>query len=280
MDGILYEDVDILVCRKKAGVPVQSARLGQKDMVSQLNNYLAEKRESVKGGKEEIYVVHRLDQPVEGVIVFGKTKRAAAELSRQINGGSMKKVYRAVCCMEKELEAYGEEAPEQGKERILVDYLLKDGKTNTSRVVKKESRDAKRAELSYRVADTLCLKNPGGKASKRREEENRRSGGSEKNGVEVCKNKNELGYVLAEIDLKTGRHHQIRVQMANAGMPLYGDQKYNKNWKEFRMEDDGMPSLALCAVSLTFRHPVTKKKMEFYTEPENPAFALFEKCEE
>lgn len=250
MDGILYEDVDILVCRKKAGVPVQSARLGQKDMVSELNNYLAEKRESgVKASKEEIYVVHRLDQPVEGVMVFGKTKRAAAGLSRQINEGRMKKVYRAVCCMEKALEAYGENGTDREKEHTLVDYLLKDGKTNTSRVVKKESRDAKRAELSYRVAGMSLYKN-------------------------CC------GYVLAEIDLRTGRHHQIRVQMANAGLPLYGDQKYNKNWKERRMEADESPSLALCAVSLTFYHPVTKKKMEFYTEPENPAFALFKKYEE
>ena len=83
---ILYEDTELIVCHKPAGLAVQSAKVGQKDMMSILNNYLAEKHVNV-------YVVHRLDQPVEGVLVFAKTKRAAAELSRQAADGSMKKIY-------------------------------------------------------------------------------------------------------------------------------------------------------------------------------------------
>lgn len=244
MDGILYEDVDILVCRKPAGLPVQSARLGQKDMVSELNNYLAEKKWDLKrkGGQEEIYVAHRLDQPVEGVMVFGKNRRAAAELGRQISGKEIRKVYRAVCCAKMEPEAEWK----IGESRTLTDYLWRDGRTNTSQVVSKERKDAKRAELSYRILKALPSQNT------------------------------DCAYLLAEIDLKTGRHHQIRVQMAHAGLPLYGDRKYYKDWESFQFEGDPAVSLALCAVFLSFRHPSTKKKMEFRTEPENPAFRLFE----
>ena len=94
---ILYEDNDIIVCHKSAGIAVQSARIGEKDLVSMLNNHLAEQA----GGKhpESVRVVHRLDQPVEGIVVFAKNKKAAASLSAQITDGSMKKVYQAVCCV-------------------------------------------------------------------------------------------------------------------------------------------------------------------------------------
>ena len=104
---ILYEDKEILVCRKAAGIAVQSARLGEKDLVSILNNHLAEQaklcgtsgngaKKKAAGGTafEPIRVVHRLDQPVEGVLVFAKTKKAAAGLSKQVTDGTMKKTYR------------------------------------------------------------------------------------------------------------------------------------------------------------------------------------------
>lgn len=81
--------------------------------------------------------------------------------------------------------------------------------------------------------------------------------------------------LLTEIELKTGRHHQIRVQMSHAGFPLYGDRKYNEKWERFLTNEEQL-QLALCAVSLTFFHPRTKKTMDFAICPENKIFAIFE----
>ncbi|MCI9515890.1 MAG: RNA pseudouridine synthase [Lachnospiraceae bacterium] len=216
---ILYEDGQLLVCRKPAGVPVQSGKVGQKDMVSILRNY-----RNGKEGDTYIGLVHRLDQPVQGVMVFAKTKMAAAGLSRQITDGRMKKQYLAVTC--------GKPMKKQG---ALVDYLLKDGRTNTSSIVPEGTKGAKRAELRYRIiAETP-------------------------------------GYALAEIDLLTGRHHQIRVQMTGAGMPLAGDRKYN-------LSDAGQTEkyVALAAHRLSFEHPVLKKEICFEGKPEGAIFKKFE----
>lgn len=220
---ILYEDGQLLVCRKPAGVPVQSGKVGQKDMVSILRNY-----RNGKEGDTYIGLVHRLDQPVQGVMVFAKTKMAAAGLSRQITDGRMKKQYLAVTC--------GKPMKKQG---ALVDYLLKDGRTNTSSIVPEGTKGAKRAELRYRIiAETP-------------------------------------GYALAEIDLLTGRHHQIRVQMAGAGMPLAGDRKYN-------LSDAGQTEkyVALAAHRLSFEHPVLKKEICFEGKPEGVIFKKFESFSE
>ena len=216
---ILYEDGQLLVCRKPAGVPVQSGKVGQKDMVSILRNY-----RNGKEGDTYIGLVHRLDQPVQGVMVFAKTKMAAAGLSHQITDGRMKKQYLAVTC--------GKPMKKQG---ALVDYLLKDGRTNTSSIVPEGTKGAKRAELRYRIiAETP-------------------------------------GYALAEIDLLTGRHHQIRVQMTGAGMPLAGDRKYN-------LSDAGQTEkyVALAAHRLSFEHPVLKKEICFEGKPEGAIFKKFE----
>lgn len=224
---ILFEDNEILVCHKKAGVPVQSANTRTKDMVSLLRNYLA-----LQGERTDIHVVHRLDQPVEGVLVFAKTKKAAAGLTRQITEGSMKKTYLAVCKRSDESLAL----PETGEEVLLTDYLQKDGKTNMSRVVPKGSKDAKKAELIYKIR-------------------------------QISK---ETGHILAEIDLHTGRHHQIRVQMAHAGLGLVGDRKYG--------DPDGTDGLGLCSAALAFVHPATGKKMKFETTPQAAVFDEFGGC--
>ena len=130
-DMILYEDRDIIVCHKVAGIAVQSARIGMPDMESTLKNYLVAKN---PGKMPYLGVVHRLDQPVEGVLVFAKNKKAAAGLTGQITSGSVTKEYLAVTAQKVEKV--------QGH---LEDYLKKDGKTNTSAVVTPETDGAKKA---------------------------------------------------------------------------------------------------------------------------------------
>lgn len=211
---VIYEDQEIVVCHKAAGIPVQSPKPGQQDMVSLLRNYYARKKEP-----SEIFLIHRLDQPVEGVMVFARTKKAAAELSRQVKEKSMDKYYFAV--------VQGIPA-EQSK--ILEHYLLRDGKTNTSRVVAKDTPGAKKAILSYEVKEIY--------------REN----------------------ALVQIKLETGRHHQIRVQMAEIGYPLVGDKKYNRQCQA------GYQPIGLCSVRTGFRHPKTGQDMEFSVTPEGMIF--------
>ena len=181
---IIYEDKDVLVCYKPAGIAVQSANIAQQDMVSELKNYLA-----TQGDKNPyIGVVHRLDQPVSGVLVFAKNQSAAASLSAQVQDGRAGKIYRSL--------VFGA-FDEVSKEGVLEDILLKDAKTNTSRVIKegsKEAKQGKKAKLSYKVLQTISVE--------------------------------EESYSEVEIQLFTGRHHQIRVQFANAGHPILGDTKY------------------------------------------------------
>lgn len=219
-DRIIYEDTEVLVCKKAAGIAVQTAKFGQQDMVSLLKNYRAMK-------KEEPYIglVHRLDQPVEGVMVFAKTKQAAANLSGQIREKQANKYYYAVVC-----------GKPKEKQARLVDYLKKDGKNNTSFVVPKETKGAKRAELWYKVLQ------------------------QKENKSLLC------------IDLKTGRHHQIRVQLSHMGCPIYGDSKYAGAIEA--MPETYRP-LALCAYKIAFVHPKTKEKMEFQVKPEGEAFSDF-----
>ena len=223
-DCILYEDKDILVCHKPAGVAVQSARFGMADMESSLKNHLALK---TPGKMPYLGIIHRLDQPVEGVLVFGKTPQATAWLNKQHQNGMMKKEYLAVFTG----------TPVKEKQGIWEDYLIKDGKTNTSRVTGKKDRMAKKAVLSYRIMDW----------------------------------RDDRG--LAEIRLGTGRHHQIRVQMAHHGMPLWADGKYKK--KEEMLEAEQGTAIGLCAWRLEFAHPKTGKKMKFEVQPEGACFQEF-----
>jgi len=127
---ILYEDACILVCHKPAGLATQTAQIGQPDVVSELKNYL--------GKGAYLGVVHRLDQPVEGVLVFAKTMKAAAGLTGQLSRGTLHKKYYALLCGK----------PYQNKGG-LVDYLLKEG--SVGRVVSKEEKEAKRAVLQYEI---------------------------------------------------------------------------------------------------------------------------------
>ncbi len=213
---IIYEDEVIVVCHKLPGVAVQSPRAGQQDMVSLLRNYFARKKEHT-----EVFLVHRLDQPVEGVMVFARTKDAAANLSSQVQKRQMDKQYLAVV-----------DGKVQEKTGSLENFLMRDGKTNTSKVVAEGTKGAKKARLSYEVVEET-------------EEES-----------------------LIKVFLETGRHHQIRVQMAYAGHPLVGDKKYNPRCQT------GYQPIGLCSVKTSFVHPLTGKEMEFEVKPQG---TLFEK---
>lgn len=206
---VLYEDKDVLVVYKEAGVAVQSARVTVPDVMSGLESEL------VRRGEKRPYLglVNRLDQPVEGIFLVGRNAKAAAELSRQVmEHERMEKWYQAV--------VWGRLSEREGK---LIDYLVKDARTNTSRVVRKEEKGAKRCELGY----------------------------------EVLKEEEEKS--LLRIRLMTGRHHQIRVQLAHAGAPIVGDRKYGKG------QERGQ--LCLCAYEVKFVHPKTGKRMQFSVEP-------------
>ncbi len=247
MKNILYEDNDILVAYKPAGIATQTSRIGQQDMVSELKNYLvkAQKEEMAgKNGKDAVKkqtfqepylgLVHRLDQPVSGVLVFAKNKKAAADLSNQISNGTMKKFYYALI--------YGTPIRERD---TLEDYLYKDGRENLSIIVNATFPDAKKAILNYRHCSTLMVLEEGEEVS------------------------------LMEIELLTGRHHQIRAQMSNAGMPLLGDSKYGSERSKELSRDIGCKNVALCAYKLSFKHPATHKEMVFEREPDEELFDPF-----
>ena len=140
---ILFEDKDLLICRKPAGIATQTKRLGQQDMESLLKNYRAK-----KGEPPYIGIVHRLDQPVEGVMVFAKNQKAAAGLSKQVQDRVIGKYYYAVSASRKE-----------ANEGVLEDYLFTDKKANFTQVVDKETgenhlKEAKYAKLEYKVVET------------------------------------------------------------------------------------------------------------------------------
>lgn len=242
---ILYEDKDMIVCHKPAGIATQTARVGQRDMVSEITAYLVSegkgnlsaKGQDLAGQTPYVGVVHRLDQPVEGILVFARNRAAAAGLSRQITEERMQKDYYAVVC--------GQDIPAEGE---LVDYLLKDGRTNLSRVVPKEVKGAREARLRFRVLQNKEMEISEGRLSQT---------------------------ALVKIRLQTGRHHQIRVQMANAGLSLLGDRKYADAEAVRLSEQMGIKEIALCAGRLTFNHPLTGEKKVFAVMPEGKSFAYF-----
>lgn len=212
--AIIYEDEDIIVIHKPSGIATETAKIGQADVVSELKNYRARKKED-----SYIGVIHRLDQPVEGLLVFAKNQKAAKQLTSDLQTGKVKKLYLALV----------PEATDQ--EGDLSDYLLKDNRTNLSRVVPQDTKDAKVANLYWR----LLKKN------------------------EYAGQK----YDLVEVEIFTGRHHQIRVQMSHAGMPLLGDSKYGTEESSLLSSAVGIRQTALLAYKLSLIHPATRKELDF-----------------
>ena len=217
---IVYEDKDQIVIHKPAGVATQTARLGEKDLVSEVKNHIAKESGS---SNPYVAVINRLDQPVEGIVLFAKNAKAAAALTSQLQDGTMQKFYYAV--------VFGQMDMPEG---TLIDYMEKDARSNLSRVVSEASRNAKKAILSYEVKANL-----------------------EK-------------MQLLQIQLLTGRHHQIRVQFSHRNHPLIGDTKYGspESISLSREVQARVPSL--CAFCLKWKHPVTKKEVCEEIQPDNP----------
>lgn len=181
---VLYEDNHIIVVEKIVNIPSQGDKTGDVDMLTIIKEYIKEKYN--KPGEVYLGLVHRLDRPTGGVMVFAKTSKAAARLSEQVREKQMHKKY--LCIVDGKME---------NDKGTFKDYLLKNERTNTSKVVPESTKNSKEAILDY----------------------------------EVLKYDNEINLSVVKVDLHTGRHHQIRLQFASRNHSLYGDQKYGTRGK-------------------------------------------------
>lgn len=197
---VLYEDNHLLIVEKPVNIPVQGDSSKDRDLQEMLKQYIKDKYN--KPGNVYLGLIHRLDRPVGGAMVFAKTSKAASRLSDELRRQKIGRKYVAVI--------HGRPKRKAGR---LVDYLWKDRKKNIVKVADRKKNGAKEAILDYRVLDQ------DGKHS------------------------------LAEVQLQTGRSHQIRVQMANQGTPLYGDQKYGRHMNKVGQQ------IALWACRLSVKHP-------------------------
>ena len=210
---ILFEDNHIIVVEKKPNIPSQADKTTDEDMLTIVKQYIKEKYNKL--GNVYLGLVHRLDRPVGGIMVFAKTSKAASRLSDQVRKKVFKKKYLAVV-----------DGKIESKQGTLEDYLYKDERHNTSKVVNKNKKNAKLAKLDYKVLKYNKVKN----------------------------------LSLLEINLHTGRHHQIRVQLSQFGDSSFGDQKYGTGGQG--------KQIALWAYELTIKHPITKEEITFQDLPE------------
>lgn len=210
---VIYEDNHIIVVEKPANIPSQGDKTGDLDMLTIIKAYLKEKYN--KPGNVYLGLVHRLDRPVGGVMVFAKTSKAASRLSEQVREKVFKKKYLVI------VNGKFEE-----KKGTLKDYLLKNERLNKSRVVEEGTKSSKYAELDY----------------------------------EVLKYDKEQNLSLLKINLHTGRHHQIRVQLSSRDHSIYGDAKYNGR--------GSARQLYLWAYELTIQNVISKEEMTFTSIPE------------
>ncbi len=210
---ILYEDNHMIVVEKPVNVPSQSDKTGDRDLLTIVKQYLKEKYQ--KPGNVYLGLIHRLDRPVGGVMVFAKTSKAAARLSEEIRNKTFQKEYLVIT-----------DGKWDKPEGILEDYLWKNERKNMSFVTKEDQKNAKYAKLAYQVLKY-----------------------DEKTNLSVLK-----------IHLYTGRHHQIRVQLASRGHSIYGDQKYGTRGSGKQIN--------LWAYRVILTHPVRKEKMSFQVLPQ------------
>jgi 23S rRNA pseudouridine1911/1915/1917 synthase len=223
-EQIIYEDNHLLIINKKAGQLVQGDKTGDESLLDSIKNYI--KIRDAKPGNVFLGLVHRIDRPTSGLVIYAKTSKALSRLTQMVKNREVKKTYWAV--VPKEM------VPQSQR---LVHYLMKNEKNNKAIIFTKVTEGAKEAILRYTVIKSL---------------EN---------------------YMLLEIDLETGRHHQIRAQLSKTGIPIKGDLKYGSP----RSNPDG--GINLHARKLEFIHPVTKEKIEV-TAPVPQNDAVWRACED
>lgn len=220
---IVYEDNHIIVVNKKPSQIVQGDKTGDICLADQIKGFL--KAKYGKPGNVFCGVVHRLDRPVSGLVIFAKTDKALSRLTQQIKDRKIRKIYWAVV----------KNRPPKDED-TLVDWLARNEKQNKSHIVPEGTSGAKEAILHYR---TLA--------------------------------KSEGGYYLLEVELHTGRHHQIRAQLAGMGCPIKGDLKYGFP----RSNPDG--SISLHSRKTVLVHPVKKEEMQWVGDvPEGSIFEMFD----
>lgn len=202
----LYEDNHIIIVSKRSGEIVQGDKTGDEPLSETVKQYIKEKYH--KPGNVFLGVVHRLDRPVWGLVVFAKTSKALTRLNKMFKEGQVHKTYWAIT----------KNAP-PAEEGVLTDWLVRNERQNKSYAHPQEVPNAKKAVLKYRVIA------------------------------------HSDHYHLIEVNLLTGRHHQIRCQLANMGCAIKGDLKYGAP----RSNPDG--SISLLARQITFVHPVSKENI-------------------
>jgi 23S rRNA pseudouridine1911/1915/1917 synthase len=203
---VLFEDNHIIIVNKRSGDITQGDKTGDKPLSDVVKEYIKEKYN--KAGNVFLGVVHRLDRPTSGVIIFARTSKSLERLNKMLRDKNISKTYWAIV----------KDHPKKEKD-TLINYLKKNPKNNKSSVYPKEITDSKKAILHYQLIKKLD------------------------------------NYSLLEIDLETGRHHQIRAQLASIGFPIKGDLKYGFN----RSNKDG--SIHLHARKIVFIHPVTRDEV-------------------
>ncbi|GAA4279196.1 RNA pseudouridine synthase [Aquimarina mytili] len=218
---MLHEDNHIIIVNKRAGDIVQGDKTGDKPLSEIVKEYIAEKYD--KPGAVYLGVVHRLDRPTSGIVVFARTSKALPRLNKLFANKEAKKTYWAVV----------QQHPPK-KADTLIHWLKRNPKQNKSYAHAHEVPDSKKAILDYELIRKLN------------------------------------NYYLLEIDLHTGRHHQIRSQLSSIGSVIKGDLKYGAN----RSNKDG--SIHLHARKLTFIHPVKKKSLTIIAPP--PPDAIWDAC--
>lgn len=206
---VIYEDNHLIAVNKPAGVLVHSDKTGDDTLTDAIKRYIKIKYE--KPGDVFLGVIHRLDRPVSGVVVFARTSKGLSRMNKIFQDRKVKKTYLAIV----------NKIPDD-LSGTLTHYLYKDGTKNVARVHQSDKRGAKLSELSYTYKEGLS------------------------------------GYHLLEINPKTGRPHQIRIQLSSMGTPIVGDLKYGY---ESPTVDQ---SICLHCESLEFIHPVKKEPIKLY----------------
>lgn len=209
---IVYEDNHIIIVNKRAREIVQGDKTGDKPLLEMVKDYIREKYN--KPGNVFCGVVHRIDRPVSGLVIFAKTSKALSRLNDMLRKGEIHKSYLALV-----------EGLPENPEGTLVNYLYSDGRINKTFISDASNKDAKQSELDYKV---------------------------------VAKGDR---YSVLEVNLKTGRKHQIRAQLSSMGHPIKGDLKYGAR----RSNPDG--GISLQSARLEFVHPVSKQTIKVSAPP-------------